>query len=41
MTAGFLLLAKDEVAAAVSTLFGSLMFAVGSLVRLYVVMEVY
>ncbi|PVH92611.1 hypothetical protein DM02DRAFT_733593 [Periconia macrospinosa] len=33
MVAGFLLLSKNEVAAAVSTLCGSLMFAIGSLVR--------
>ncbi|CAI6331997.1 unnamed protein product [Periconia digitata] len=41
MLAGIFLLEKDQIAAAISELIGSMMFALGSLLRLYVVMEIY
>lgn len=41
MLAGLFLAQKDEVAASVTALIGSLAFVVGSFVRLYVAMEIY
>lgn len=41
MLAGYLLGQNEEIAAAVTALVGSWAFVIGSLVRLYVVMEIY